>query len=88
MRVPGQKPWFAVVGCIPKEKIGIQEGGMAEVLNLKDDPKAVKARLDEKKAYPAYHMNKQHWYTIVLDERLEDEEILRLVGISLETVRA
>ena len=86
--MPGQKPWFAVVGCIPKEKIGIQEGGMAEVLNLKDDPKAVKARLDEKKAYPAYHMNKQHWYTIVLDERLEDEEILRLVGISFETVRA
>lgn len=30
LRIPGKKPWFAVVGRIPKEKIGIEEGGLAD----------------------------------------------------------
>lgn len=86
LRVPGKKPWFAVVGRIPKEKIGIEEGGLAEVINLKDEPKAVTARINEKKAYPAYHMNKQHWYTVLLDDSLDDEEIIKLVRTSFEIV--
>ncbi len=36
LRVPGKKPWFAVAGRIPKEKIGIEEGGLTddEIINL------------------------------------------------------
>lgn len=88
LRIPGKKPWFAVVGRIPKEKIGIEEGGLAEVINLKDEPKAVTARINEKKAYRAYHMNKQHWYTVLLDESLEDDEIINMVKISFKIVNS
>ena len=86
LRVPGKKPWFAVVDRIPKDKIGIEEGGLAEVINLKDEPKAVTARINEKKACPAYHMNKQHWYTVLLDESLADDEIINLVKTSFGIV--
>ena len=86
LRVPGKKPWFAVVGRIPKAKIGIEQGGTAEVINLKDEPKAVSARIGEKKAYPAYHMNKQHWYTVLLDESLTDTEIISLIQTSFALV--
>ncbi len=86
LRVPGKKPWFAVVGRIPKAKIGIEQGGTAEVINLKDEPKAVSARISEKTAYPAYHMNKKHWYTVLLDESLEDEEMINLIKTSFEIV--
>ncbi len=86
LRVPGKKPWFAVIGRIPKEKIGIADPGMAEVINLKDEPKAVTARINEKKAYPAYHMNKQHWYTILLDESMDDNEIVSLIQTSFAIV--
>lgn len=88
LRVPSKKPWFAVVGRIPKEKISIEKGGLAEVINLKDEPKAIVNRISEKKAYPAYHMNKQHWYTVLLDESLEDEEIITLVKTSFEIVNS
>lgn len=86
LRVPGKKPWFAVIGRIPKEKIGKEEDGFAEVINLKDEPKAVASRIGEKNAYPAYHMNKRHWYTLLLDESLEDEEIESLVMTSFDIV--
>ncbi len=88
LRVPGKKPWFAVVGRIPKDKIDIRDGGIAEVINLKDEPKTVTARIAEKKAFPAYHMNKQHWYTVILDDRLKDEEILSFVKSSYDIVNA
>lgn len=31
---------------------------------------------------PAYHMNKLHWISIILDGSVPDEEILRLIGDS------
>ena len=88
LRVPGKKPWFAMVGRIPKDKIGIRDGGIAEVINLKDEPKTVAARIAEKKAFPAYHMNKQHWYTVLLDNSLTDAEILSFVKTSYDIVNA
>ena len=33
-------------------------------------------------------MNKQHWYTVLLDESLEDEEIITLVKTSFEIVNS
>lgn len=31
---------------------------------------------------PAYHMNKEHWVSIILDGSMTDEEIMRLVNDS------
>ena len=75
LRVPGKKPWFALVGKVPKEKLGLDEGGDAEVINLKDEPDRVKERLAAATALPAYHMNKKHWYTLILDDRCADETV-------------
>ena len=86
LRVPGKKPWFAVVGRVPKDKFGLDEGGVVEVINLKDEPKLVSDRVDGKNAFPAYHMNKQHWYTLFLDERLSDNEIVNLIEKSYALV--
>ena len=86
LRVPGKKPWFAVVGRVPKDKFGLDEGGVVEVINLKDEPKIVSDRVDGKNAFPAYHMNKQHWYTLFLDERLSDNEIVNLIEKSYALV--
>ena len=55
LRVPGKKPWFAVIGRVPKAKFGLDEGGVVEVINLKDEPKIVPDRVDSKNAFPAYH---------------------------------
>ena len=86
LRAPGKKPWFAVIGRVKKEKFGLEEAGVVEVINLKDEPKYVKAHIESGIAMPAYHMNKQHWYTLFLDDTLTDNQIHSLVMKSYSLV--
>ena len=73
--------WFGVIMNIDKSKIASTEKGEVEVINLKlDDLKY----LERKGVYPAYHMNKKSWVSIVLDDTLKDEEIIDLIDISYE----
>lgn len=65
LRVPGKKSWFAVIGKVSKSKFGLGEEKPIEVLNLKADPETVSAYIKEYRAYPAYHMNKKCWYSIL-----------------------
>ena len=86
LRVPGKQVWFAVVGRIPNAKIGLPGDGLAEIINLKDEPEKVAARIGEKSVFPAYHMNKRHWYTVLMDGSRGDEEIADMIRRSFETV--
>ena len=38
--------------------------------------------LENKNIYPAYHMNKKNWVSIILDESLSNDEIFNLIDIS------
>lgn len=35
-------------------------------------------------AVPAYHMNKRHWVSVILDGKMEDREIARLIEESYD----
>ena len=84
LRVPSKKPWFAVIGRVPKAKFGMDEGGVVEVINLKDEPKIVSDRVDGKNAFPAYHMNKENWITVLLDGTVDEKQIMSLLDMSYE----
>ncbi|MBF1207631.1 MAG: MmcQ/YjbR family DNA-binding protein, partial [Fusobacterium periodonticum] len=43
--------------------------------------------IDNKRYFPAYHMNKKHWCTICLDGTVELEKIYRLIDISYELAK-
>lgn len=63
------RKWFALVM--------IHEG--RHIVNLKCDPQeADLLRKLFKGVVPAYHMNKTHWNTIILNSDLPDEEIKRM----------
>ena len=71
--------WFAIIMNIDKSKIILNQKGEIEILNVKlNDDKYLK----QKGIYPAYHMNKKSWVTIILDDTLKEEEILNLINIS------
>lgn len=36
---------------------------------------------------PAYHMNKRHWLSIILDGTMEEADILRLIGDSYDLTK-
>ena len=73
--------WFAIIMNIDKSKIIPNKKGEIEIINLKlNDNKYLK----QKGIYPAYHMNKKSWVTIILDDTLKEEKILNLINISYE----
>ena len=79
LRVPGKSPWFALIGRIPMGKLHSGGSGPAEIINLKDKPEKVKSRIEAGEALPAYHMNKTHWYTVILDGTIPDDKIAALI---------
>ena len=56
--------------------------------NLKCDPeRAIELREEhEENILPGYHMNKQHWNTLVMDGRLDPKLILELIDHSYDLV--
>ncbi len=58
-------------------------------INLKCDPeRAVDLREHYDSILPGYHMNKQHWNTVILDGSLPDKLIAELIGHSYDLVYA
>ncbi|MFW2371759.1 MAG: MmcQ/YjbR family DNA-binding protein [Gammaproteobacteria bacterium] len=56
-------------------------------INLKCEPYRAAALRDVYEAVlPAYHMNKLHWNTIILDNSIPDDEIRRMVNHSYALV--
>ena len=80
-RNPNNNKWFGIIMNIAKNKIVGQDDKEIEVLNLMLQDK-VASYLNTKNFYPAYHMNKKSWISVILDESLSNEEIFNLIDIS------
>ena len=77
--------WFALIMNISKDKITKKDKGNVDVINLKLDSE-VNDYLKTKGIYPAYHMNKKYWVTVLLDDTLMDDEILNLITKSYNNI--
>ena len=78
------KKWFALIMNVPFEKLKIDRTGEVDVINLKNIPEMIGGLRKEKGILPAYHMNKEHWITILLDGTVYKKEICDLIDISYE----
>ncbi len=79
--------WYAALLTVEKRKIGIDEGGTTEIIDLKETPDNITALVDGKTYLAGYHMNKKHWYTITLAGSVPIEEIYDRIDISFSTLR-
>ncbi len=82
-----RKKWYAVIMTISKEKLGLQSDEKVQVLNVKLSPNDVALIVDFLSYFPAYHMNKKHWCTILLNGTLDTDEICYRIGQSYDLVK-
>lgn len=82
-----RKKWFAVVMCISKRRLGIECDEMTEVLNVKLNPNYIALLVDHKGYFPAYHMNKKHWCSIILDGSVDIDEVCYRIEQSFDLVK-
>lgn len=81
-----KKKWFGIVMNVPKEKLGFSGQEEVDILNVKCPPEMIGSLRKSECILPAYHMNKEHWITILLDGSVPKEKIEQLIAISYDLV--
>ncbi len=75
--------WFALIMDVDTSKLGLPGGQTVDVIDLKvGDPLFRDVLIREDGILPAYHMNKTHWVTVLLDGTVPAERVFGLIGMS------
>lgn len=77
------RKWFALIMDIPGSKLGL-DSETVSIVNLKNDPIMSGSLRNEPGIFPAYHMNKESWISVLLDGTVPDEKLKMLLDISFE----
>ena len=79
-RHDNNKKWFALVATISSKSVGLKEDKAIDVINLKFDKNQTYDFAETSDhIFPAYHMNKNNWITILLDGTLPDKLVFSLI---------
>ena len=70
------KKWYGIMMSVPISRLGIASDEMVDILNVRADALAI---IDNKFIFPAYHMNKKNWVTILLNKECDDEAVYKLI---------
>ena len=71
--------WFGLITNIKRGLLtNTDDVQTVDVLNLKSDTLPV----DGQSVFPAYHMNHMYWISVVLDDQLGDDDVMRLIDES------
>lgn len=78
--------WYGIIMNIDLSKIDTGTGEI-EVLNVKLDENKIPILLKKNGYYPAYHMSKKDWISIILNGTISDDEIMSLIDESYNLVK-
>jgi predicted DNA-binding protein (MmcQ/YjbR family) len=81
-RHPSNRKWFAVAMRVACRMLGLEREGAADIVDVKCGPLLMDAYRRQPGILPGYHMNKDHWITILLDGSAEKEDITALLAMS------
>ena len=76
------RKWYGAILTVSKKKLGLASNEIAEIIDLRLQPEQVAQTIDNVKYFPGWHMNKKHWYTILLNNSVSTEEICERIDIS------
>lgn len=84
LRHSDDSKWFGLVMNVSKDKLGLDGKETVEIIDIKCQPQKVDDLKARSGFRPAYHMNKEHWLTILLDGTVSKDEIFALLDESYE----
>ena len=86
LRHADNKKWYALVMRVSRRKFGLDSDEVIDVVNLKVPTEMFGSFGAADGVYPAYHMNKLHWISVLLPDSHEDV-IQFLVNVSFEATK-
>ncbi len=87
LRHAGNRKWYALVMRVSRRKFGFDSDELIDVVNLKLPVELFGSFGEADGVYPAYHMNKLHWVSVLLSDAPSDV-VEFLTGASFEATRS
>lgn len=81
------RKWYGLIMNISKAKLGLKSFKCVDVLNVKVNPERSYFLQQKSDIYPAYHMNREHWVSILLNGKVPNDEIYLLLQQSFELTK-
>ena len=86
LRHAGNKKWYAIVLRVSRRKFGFDSDETIDVVNLKLPTEMFGSFGAADGVYPAYHMNKLHWISVLLPDAA-DRTVQFLANVSFEATK-
>lgn len=87
LRHTNNRKWYAIVMKVSRSKFGFDGDEVIDVVNLKLPAEMFGSFGATDGVYPAYHMNKLHWISVLLPDAPNDV-IQFLVNVSFEATKS
>ena len=87
LRHTNNRKWYAIVMRVPRRKFGFDSDEVIDVVNLKLPTEMFGSFDAADGVYPAYHMNKLHWISVLLPDA-PDDVVQFLVNVSFEATKS
>jgi predicted DNA-binding protein (MmcQ/YjbR family) len=86
LRHADTRKWYALVMRVPRQKFGQKSDELVDVVNLKLPIDMFGSFGSSDGVYPAYHMNKLHWISVLLPDA-PVEVVHFLLDVSFEATK-
>ena len=86
LRHSDNRKWYALVMRISRRKLGFPSDEAVDVVNLKLPTDMFGSFGSDDGVYPAYHMNKLHWISVIMPDA-PDDVIHFLTNVSFEATK-
>jgi predicted DNA-binding protein (MmcQ/YjbR family) len=71
--------WFGLIMNVQRGLVTKNDDEQTvDIINLKSDSMP----LDDRSVFPSYHMNHKYWISVVLDDQLDDDDVMKLIDES------
>ena len=87
LRHANNRKWYAIVMRVSRRKFGMNSDEVVDVVNLKLPTEMFGSFGASDGVYPAYHMNKLHWISVLLPDA-PDDVVAFLTNASFEATKA
>ncbi len=74
--------WYGIVMTIAAKRLGLDYDSRVEVMDLHIDPDKMDDLLKKPNYLPGYHMNKKHWFSVILDGSVSNNELFSRIDES------
>ncbi len=87
LRRKDNRKWYAALLTVAGNKVGLASDDIVTIADLRADEEEVPELIGRRGFAPAWHMNKKHWFTVLLDGSVDLSEIKELLVKSREIAK-